>query len=972
MNFLRTFRSFTRSLCCNCIAPVLLLPLFFSAAGAEIVKVQLPKEYAAFAMNPDTGDIVAIDNSDSRAVLFKNVEADQKPAVEVRVGSTPSSVCYKLFNGKGYYAVVCSADSHMYLLDAKSLDLVKKIELAEAGVKLVTCSRNPEDPFVYYNYAGGHDSAAGVVSLRDMRSHGEAFDDSADCAISADGKVAYRRGPWSPTGFESLAMTNELSDTKPVFTRLFYDHNSTSQYVPDPFGRYTATGKSVYSRSLEKREAELPFVAQAFFQSKPVVLGEVIGDRFGRDDKANTLVLQAASYNTFSSVGDQVSVTLAAPAAQNDRFNRNIVRSAFFADDKRQRLVFARGKEVVFVPLTEFNLPDEPFLYADVLGDEPLEIGKRREITFLPKDERIKLTFEDTPDGATANGNRLAWTPTEEQVGPAAVAITLKHGDIQRTLKYEFEVVYPSISLPFTPANIAIDPSGEFAFIWEGPSVDRYGRAQPTTSTTIRVALIEVGTGRVMAERKLAEKIGSAVVTEKHVILQTATATPKCEVLQTSDLERVKAIVAAGPIHRIHATKDLILLESSAGAEVYNATSFDRVYNSTTSRTNSISRLDIARERGSGSQVAYQEGLLLDGVLFDTSLERKLLLAPKDLPTLTGSQTARTNLTPLGGTPSNPRYSSSSSNGRSTLATAPLPREGASVSLERMVQRIAVPGSVHTNRSQVEYTLSATGDNPGRQVIVRQLVSSFVNTQPLLTVAGENVFVVLESKLYRWNLGTDPVGGANTNPLKFVPAQSAFSLTGTGKTLLKHEVTGGKAPVTFALLTPYEEAITIDEKSGLVTIDEAAILKHTATAIETQLKKSNRGEPYQETLRAMAVPMIESATKLLGRRPKGAPVAVPIRVDATDKNLGSQTLSYYLIAELPSKDLSVKVKELDEQRATMQAALAERTQEEQSAEQGKEAAVSNADLQRRVESLEQRLDLVTRQLNAILKKLDEK
>jgi hypothetical protein len=209
--------------------------------------LQLPSVMADFAINPTTGDIAAVDPTAHRARLFRASEGfkSESDADNVRLGDTPIAIAYKRFGDQDFFAAVCTQDSHMYVIDAENFSLVKKIPLASAGVSSVTGSLNPEDPFVYYNYGSGHGSSAGVVDLRKMVDRGAAFGDSMDCAISADGRVAYRRGPWSPSGFASLLMMNDFTDEKPVFAPLHREHRSTRGYIPDPAGAYTICGNQV-------------------------------------------------------------------------------------------------------------------------------------------------------------------------------------------------------------------------------------------------------------------------------------------------------------------------------------------------------------------------------------------------------------------------------------------------------------------------------------------------------------------------------------------------------------------------------------------------------------------------------------------------------------------------------------------------------------------------------------------------------
>lgn len=121
--------------------------------------------------------------------------------------------------------------------------------------------------------------------------------------------------------------------------------------------------------------------------------------------------------------------------------------------------------------------------------------------------------------------------------------------------------------------------------------------------------------------------------------------------------------------------------------------------------------------------------------------------------------------------------------------------------------------------------------------------------------------------------------------------------------------------------------------------------------------------------------MVTKATEIVGRKPQGVPVAIPISVDVSDAELSGDRLRYYVLAELPSAAVFEQLKKLDDERQKLLAAapqsvapkdpsngtaLPHRGEEGEDIEQ----------LSSRVDALEQRLDLITRQLNEVLKRIE--
>jgi hypothetical protein len=131
------------------------------------------------------------------------------------------------------------------------------------------------------------------------------------------------------------------------------------------------------------------------------------------------------------------------------------------------------------------------------------------------------------------------------------------------------------------------------------------------------------------------------------------------------------------------------------------------------------------------------------------------------------------------------------------------------------------------------------------------------------------------------------------------------------------------------------------------------------------------GGSHVDALRNEAVKNGATATSLLGRRPTGMSVAMPIRIEATDADLASSRLQYYLIAEIAAPKIMERMQELD---ATRMKQIAEAKAAE-AARQSKEGTATSADqsaaLLHRIEVLESRVDLLTRQLNELLKELDK-
>lgn len=985
--------------------PVLLMPVLALAATVccsqlaqcEVKTLVLPSDYADFALNPETGTVASISAESSEIVFFRETDLSSEtpvPTAKHSVGSTPCSIFYKAFQDKRVFSVVCTQDPHMYIFDAgradgdntKEFSLLGKVPLESIGNSLVTGSINPEDPFLYHCYGSGHDSKTGVVSLRDLQSHGAAFDGSMDCAISASGEVAYRRGPWSPSGFESLIRTNTLSETAPKFSRLFYDHRSVEGYVPDPFDRLTAVGPQLYARSLETIEQSLSFMPLAFFRSRPIIVGipsteagAGIGGRRNVNPAPASITIQAASSNNFVLLGNPVKLdlvgvsgdrALARGVESRSDFKRVVKRSRLFADDARLRCIYADGNRLCWFPIAEFAGADEPFLMATLENSEKLHVGRENRLTLKPVDARVQLIIDDKPDGMVVDGESLVWTPSPDQIGTAVIVATLKHELLQKTQRFEVNVTLPGYPLPFQPAGFVLSDSANLVFLWEGDVPDQF-RARENSAVVGegRIAIMELEAGKIQQHRKIADAVNRAAINATNVFLVPALpGAARCEILRIKDLEREKSLMTDGPITHLEIKENLLILQTAATLEIYDV--------------NTFALLKSFRSTGPADSIKLTKyGFYVNGVLYGFDLKAKLLVSLDKIPQLGGPR----NLQPPAVV--NPPAKESHDNpkrpgqGVSRLATSTTPDGEVTISLDFQSQPLEVPGSIHTWRTAADVSLTTSGAVEAKQVIVRTkqyAQTSRVTSPPAgsLQVNSRQVGAVFERVLFLWPIPARK--NADVLPLELRPQQSFLQMTSDGPTELKHELNGGRAPVSFSLLKT-TEALSIDEATGIVTINKARAMADAMDTLQGHIRDKNRGESFLHTLREYAAAVPATSTSLLGLTPVDLPVAMPVLVTVNDADLNSATLQYSVIINVPAGEFRDRLVVLDAERekrmAEMQAERAQREPMKPSGKKDQNASATEKELEevkRRVASLEDRLDLVTRQLNRLLDELDEK
>lgn len=967
---------------------VLLLLMATGTVTAAPNRVELPQAFADFAFNPESGDLAAVDAEAGTATLFRSAyfSGDKTALVgPVRVGATPCSIVLKRYRDKTYFAVVCTQDSHLYLFDAGIFTLVKKIAIASAGVSLVSSSTNPEDPFLYYNFASDYDSFAAAVDVRTMVDRGSVIGDSMDCALSASGTLIYRRGHGSPSGLESLQLNSSFAEEKPVFVRLFYEHDDTGPYVPDPFDQYTAAGHTIYSVDLTKRVASLGFTPQCFFMAKPVLVGVTDVDRRyptdwpRRKDEAVEMKLHAASYNTLSPIGTPVSLPasfsrelkpLPRGMGGNADFKRVDARFRVFAHDKGEQVVCAFDREVFFVPLAEFGLPDEAFLHVKIQAPESFAVGEEYVLRVEKMDPRIEVSLDFKPDGMELKHDGIHWTPDGDQVGPQKVTINIKHKDLQRVQSMVWNVAFPSTRLPRTAQAFAVDESLSAALCWDGPPMEPMGTADMDVDQS-RIVVADLVGRRVLAQKTMPFVVRAGAMSNEYCFI-VAQGNNTVQVLDRATLERVKTLHADSEIVSLEVLSGKrLVVKEEAHATIYALPSLERE-----------ASIDGPAPEG----MAGSLGSVIGGMLMDTEGKNpRLIVQPGSFPVLASGNVFAS------GDPRIHQFSNRIENEPDRNAfPAPFSFDGtrragpvtlnelpARVYAESKSQSVNTGGSAYRRESELTISLLDLTSGEVRQRILLARPSSPVEQERRpapLAICGRGLAVAVlhGDRVYRWT--ADGINRADfPQPLRFQPEQTAFVIASEGTTELKHQLTGGKPPCEFALMRAVE-GIEIDEKTGTITIDSSVLIPEAESLVVKYFaNRAMSGLSPAESLRKHCFDTMAEATRLLGRKPKGVLLAIPVALRAVDSESQSAALQYYVFAEFPYARLQEKLQEAVEdpadRRATMNAGRGTmrnrpaKPEEDalNAAEQG-DLRAELARLRQKIETLEARIDLLTREL----------
>ena len=869
-------------------------PLHAADPGIRVVK--LSGDYASLAMHPRTGDFAAVDPHKNVVAFYRQQDIQEDsltPVNTVSVGPTPYAVCFKQFGDQCVFAVVCTQDANMYVIDAEKLTLLERVPLASVGVSSVFLSQNTEDPFIYYCYGSGHSSAVSAVDLRGNRHVKSVFDkthgrDAMDAAVSADGLYAYRRGPYSPSGLEALRRTNALDDQNPSFAQIFYDHQSASAFTPGPFSRVVASGSNIYSATLETKIGKLPFEAAAFSSKRPLIFGGssyASYTRSSRSGSSNTepqshrAWLQVASYNTMKPVGRQVSFQLKTSFSTNE-IPRGVQSGADFkkinfqrqvlCDDAREQTIFAYRDHAVFVSWAEFELPDEPFLLPTFEAPQEVVAGEPSELK-ISADPRVTLSLIEQPSGIEISEEsrphqiRATWTPKLDAISETKFRVKAVFGDSQATYDFSRDVSYPSLKLPFqadrftlidapesqqnsedTEDNRDVDtlPNQRLAVI---STIKRSNSDASRDGTSFsknepRIAVVDVANGKVLANQSLSNYARFLEVSPTHVFLVTESNPNRLDIHDLQTLELKHSIHRNNPIKKVEVYDGSFMVSDLVTARIYRMDHFQL-------------------EREISAQMADREnfynayGILLDGLLMDRQFQPLLLLDVRAIPSLLPAANNRWVIDTFGEHSRQRNANTSSINlsspwthvlrpgHRAPMGSADIPGTDLKVELALTSRPTSVGSTIRSQEVLTSMSLYVTGPEDQQIVLSRKLQPAGFRwtageqpPRPMLKTAEKTAYVIDGDRLYRWTATDSPKHEGDSSkssmPIRWKYRQSAFRLADGPNTTLTHELIGAKPKDVKIELIETQEGMEIDSKTGTVVLDNNVILARAQEVIE--------------------------------------------------------------------------------------------------------------------------------------------
>lgn len=533
----------------------------------EITKVTLEDCYTGFAFDPETGMLAAETN---RIDLYSLESLAKGEKIASAHGFAIRAMRFKRYKEKLY--LTARQTSALSIIDADRPRRKKSIRLPkDAYTGWMSVSSDPEDPLILCSTRNSG-VAINLETMNVTASLGRTVH------LSRDGKFLYLGG------------SRIYKRLEPTGSAVFGDNghiglgpNDRARWLNDAVGNLVC-GKEVYTPAL-KWIGEYQDTPDCFSQTEPLMFSVRPPGRGAR-----VATIHAASQNTFKRVGRKIELKEVNPAPIYTG-SVKLGEMEVFADDRRRRLLvlwphMPRGRhrtlfdlvtDLYIIPYDAFQAPPEPLMPARLEGTDGITVNQPANLR-LVTGEGTNVVFTDLPEGMQVNGNELAWTPSYNSPLRATINTTISAPTadgrvIRRACSFDLTVHYPSWKLPFAPYDFQLDDDGKRAVFWSTPPQTENLRLEyrpsdngtqgtpPMPLEQPQLAIVDLTTGRVIAQRGQPEKMLDARITGDSVVaIDPRSQTISATVLDAKTLKKQKSIRIENRIAGISAGDNTLTL----------------------------------------------------------------------------------------------------------------------------------------------------------------------------------------------------------------------------------------------------------------------------------------------------------------------------------------------------------------------------------------------------------------------------
>ena len=958
------------------------------------------------ALNPDTGEVLTLDPFGSSVTLLRPAffTGDGKAKITRKLDGRPVAVAFKPHPKRPLFLVVLYDTSRLLALDVKTLDPVGHVQFNRPHATGVAVSANPDDPYAWCA-ARGYGQQIQPVDLRSMTLLApiDLQQETSDPVVSADGRFLYARTrSSSPTGFNSYEITRDTSG--PRLRMIVNHHDSTTGYVPDPYGLTTAVSEGIYTPSLETQIVALEHRPLTFYPGRALLIADATRNVRPRDGKLDNVQLLGVDGNTYRPLQTvQLSPEQMVPDTRGSVrpdtaawLNQGLWFDLMaLPDPARERVVVIWGERIATVPVKALGKAG-PVLAVRHEAAPAAVVDQPFRLPLRPVTQGTTIELTRAPEGMRLEGGVLTWTPDAEslEAGAHGVTLTLEAEGASREQSLHISVALPHVELPFEVAGVELSPDARHALAVAHPytaartdrnmleatvtlpstlDYTRRPRARDAEPDPGRFALIDVRGVKVQATARVDSPVRLAALAGDRVLL-VRQESDLLHPFRLDTLQSLDPMILPGSPSRLTTLGEDRLLISLRGQQG----EVEQLY-----RLPELQPLGDPRaleRHHAGSQTSRTlptgVGTLRDGLLLDASLQQvRLIRDAERVPSLAPVPHSRSQSPP-------PLVRWNRTLSGSRVSTGSTMLFDTADPLNLLLEQAPAVASLDTTRSVLrglgvdETTLTfrdlITGEVLHQQKLGVQEAASQSNTAPppqTLNDAGDRVVVSVGSRVYLVPL-PEAVREAPM-PLHLMPEQSALVVSTDAKPVeLKHTHRGGEGKVSYTLddaamgrgraaagdEAGSASALTIDSVTSTLTLDPGDLRERveglaTAAMQRAQLVPQHfmhavpdaavsRGPSLQRFLEQAQAPLPHP----LRERVRGYPLALPIHVAARDERGDVAELAYHVLLDVPPARLEEM---LEGQRREMQRqreqALARQQEQEAQMQARRERHAAQAD-----------------------------
>jgi len=887
------------------------------------ITAKLPVKMTDFEVNPTNGDLAAVSPITNMAYVFQHDDLlgdilDVTTALyETSVCKTPVSISYKEYENETYYAVACTEQADLVILNAHDLSSIATASIGGLGTSRVVSSQNPSDPFFYYFYGSGQDAAMAAFDVREMVDRGKAWSDRyngvRDGEVSSDGNLAYVRQTWPTHRGRCLERENATTwmVQVPNFTTISQGHESYSPYVADTTGTMVAgalpRGTAVYSRELETQLAEVDLYDVVCWGNASNFLFGFISEGLYYYDMTATGIAVVSS-EAFERISDtdvafpqdffEVDVPPIPRGIDSQGGMEEIdFRRRLLALDEFDDIILAYADRVSVIPYQCFlfgaSTTVAPNATRVVLGDGP-QVIRFVYSSSTTTAENLNLSISNLPDGAVFESSSaiLVWTPNYNQIGTHELTSSLSLGDGRYcNFNITMNVTYPFMELPFEASNLQVEKSEErYAVAWI------YERETDSSSRpkVSRVAIIPLQNEEApVLTIQLNFEIDQILLTREHVLIaqkiEYPTNVQNVQVYNATNFVELNTFnVPSVSLDGFMVSEDLLIVRYHDDyLRTYNLKTFEmdgrQLYHT--------SQFESTRD-------LFREGTVQRGILYDDQQEPRPLMMLEGGPfqlassSYTGLKTDWLFKIPAA-VRFEPVYSFDGTNVYLQLEEKS-DYDSGERTLKLYLWIISEHGDVLDRISVIGTTSGYRIDYDDRAV------------RSALAIGRDNAYVAFRDTLYRFdsrNLQTYEDSTSGPLQPRFVPEQTVFCIKDKqGETELTHTVLGGEEPWEFFDVDNLfdDDVARLDTSTGSVFINGTRFLREAQKSL-INLEESERVRASRQTseptnqLRDCIVPGEEEL-----------PVSYEISIEAVDRQGQTASIGYYVVIGVPYESIPDK------------------------------------------------------------------